>query len=222
MCTLNKLPVIHELGTLVRLLVWELLQASAWDIREKFWILPNSIYLCTCIYTGIYLYIYMYLYISIDISEEFQFSLLTHYSFNASSHSTGHMTVCLEMTVQHRFLDWERLPGWNDLSCAPASFTPKREAFWIQLPIWEEKKKSMVCAFHYLTPPSSVSQWQSTGSHVTAILLFPNTALQQCVGEERLSNKIFICFCNFCTPFNYEAPLVCWNKVNGSIIIVSA
>lgn len=65
-------------------------------------------------------------------------------------------------------------------------------------------------------------RWQSTGSHVTALLLFPNTAVQQCVGEERLSNKIFICFCNFCTPFNYKAPLVCWNKVNGSIIIVSA
>lgn len=90
-------------------------------------------------------------------------------------------------------------------------------------------KKKRVCAFYYLTPPSSVSQcspctpqWQSTGSHVTAILLFPNSALQQCVGEKRLSKKIFICFYNFCTPFNYEAPLVCWNKVNDSIIIVSA
>lgn len=211
MCTLNKLPVIYELGTLVRLLVWELPQVSAWDIKDKFWILPHS--MC--------LYLYLY------ISEEFQFHMLTHYSFNASSQSTGHMTVCLEMTVQHRFLDWEGLPGWNDLSCAPASFTPKREAFWIQLPI--RKKKKRVCAFYYLTPPSSVSQcslctpqWQSTGSHVTAILLFPNSALQQCVGEKRLSKKIFICFYNFCTPFNYEAPLVCWNKVNDSIIIVSA
>lgn len=212
MCTPNKLPVICELGTLVRLLVWELLQASAWDIRDKFWILPNSMYLC------------LYLY----ISEEFQFSMLTHCSFNASSQSTGHMTVCLEMTVQHRFLDWERLPGWNDLSCAPASFTPKREAFWIQLPIW--KKKIKVNDLCILLPDSSFKckpvyacapRWQSRGSHGTAILLFPNSALQQCVGEERLSYKIFICFCNFCIPFNCKAPLVCWNKVNDSIIIVS-
>lgn len=93
------------------------------------------------------------------------------------------------------------------------------------------KKKKKVNDLCVLLPDSSFKskavypcapRWQSTGSHVTAMLLFPNSALQQCVGEKRLSYKIFICFCNFCTPFNYKAPLVCWNKVNDSIIIISA
>lgn len=76
--------------------------------------------------------------------------MLSYCTFHVSPQSTGQLTACLEMTVQHRFLEGERLPGWNDFSCAPASFTlPKGEAFWIQLPMF--KKKSMFCAFYHLT-----------------------------------------------------------------------
>lgn len=170
----------------------------------------------------------MYLYLYLYIPEEFQFSMLTHYSLNAILKVLASCLCVWKWQFSIDSLDSETFPGWNDLSCAPVSFMPKRETFWIQLPIGKKKKVNGLCT---LLPGSSFQckpahpcapRWRSTGSHVTAILLFPGSALQQCVGEKRLSNKIFICFCNFFTPFNYEAPLVCWNKVNDSIIVVSA
>lgn len=44
-------------------------------------------------------------YIYLSLSEVFYFSMLTHYTFDASRQSTGQMTACLEVTVRHRFLD---------------------------------------------------------------------------------------------------------------------
>lgn len=164
------------------------------------------------------------------LSKEFYFGLLTHYTFDVSFQSTGLVTACLEVTVLHRLLGWKRLPGWNVFSCASASFTlPKGEAFWIQLPSFQ-KKVSGLCI---LPPDSSFSVIQSNlctpwlqhtdSRHLrySHKLLFPNSTLQQCAGEKKLNNKIFICFCNFCSPFNYITPLVCWNNVNDTIIIVS-
>lgn len=85
-------------------------------------------------------------YIYLSLSEVFYFSMLTHYTFDASRQSTGQMTACLEVTVRHRFLDWE--PSWLEWSflCSSILYFAKGRGL-LDPTSYFLKKRSMVWYF---------------------------------------------------------------------------